>query len=335
MWDMADQPAGTELPPPPPPPPADPASAGAGWPTGPFPTGDYAWSPAPPPTGRRRWLPIAAVAAVVVVAAAVGVPIGLLARGNQSPSSSAPTPSGAPSSAAASQASALYREALAATRQAAGFHYVADTVGLETQHVVGDAGASGGTQAITFDSTYGSEQFNLVLVGQTVYFQGNTPAIEDQLGVSAAKAPSLDGQWVSVSPGDGPYTVLQPGITTADQAQEMTLVPTSMTPFTASGGVSAIRLTGTVPPQGGAPAATGHLDITAGSHEPITYVEALSAAGRTVTSTTSFTRWGTAPAVAAPSGAVAWSTLGASQPPGGYGSGGGANAAPTQTPQGI
>jgi hypothetical protein len=219
------------------------------------------------------------------------------------------------------------------TRASPGFHYVADTTGVESQHIVGDAGPSSGRQVITFASTYGMEQFTLLLLDNTVYFQGNTPAFEDQLGVPAARAQSLQSAWISVSVGEGPYTVLHPGITAADQAQEMSLLPTSTTTVTAASGVDAVRVLGTLPPQQNAPAGAAHVDIAAGSHLPIRYMSTVTFGGTTVTSTNTFSNWGTAPSVTAPPGAVAWSSLGGAQPPGGYGSGG-ANPGATPSPQG-
>jgi hypothetical protein len=47
-----------------------------------------------------------------------------------------------------------------------------------------------------------------------------------------------------------------------------------------------------------------------------------------VSSSTTFSNWGSAPNPSAPSGAVAWSTLNTAEPPGGYGSGGGGNGTP-------
>lgn len=293
----------------------------------------YAWQP-PGPGPRRRVRPIVVItilAGAIVGAAAVGIPVGLLTRSG----SSAPVAgSGStPSPAAASEAAAAYRQAISAMRASAGFHYVAVTTGTN-QRITGDAGQAGGRQLITVTSSYGDEQFTLILVAGTVYFQGNAPAVEDQLGVAASGAASLSGRWVSVVSGDGPYTVLAPGITVADQAQETALVPTSSSSLT-SGGRTLTRLSGTVPPQQGAPPGTGHLDIAPDSHLPASYVSLISAGGATLTSTVTFSGWGTAPVVTAPSGAVAWSTLGASEPPGGYGSGGGSAGAPTSTPQGI
>ena len=216
-------------------------------------------------------------------------------------------------------ARALYRQSLAAANASAGFHYLAVTTGdSSNQKFVGDAGQAAGTQVITLDSTYGSEQFTLVLVGGTVYFQGNGPALRDQLGVPAANTAGLAGKWISVASGDGPYGVIAPGITVTDQVQETLLAPTSTQ--TISGG--GVRVLGTVTTLQGATGGSGHLDVDAGSHLPTAYVASFTSSGTSTTSTTTFSSWGTAPSVTAPAGAVAWSTLGASSPPGGYGSGG-------------
>jgi hypothetical protein len=251
--------------------------------------------------------------------------VGLLTRAPSTPTppSSAATSPGASSSAAV-QARALYRQALAAGNASAGFHYVAISTGSVSQTIVGDAGKDGGTQVITMSSTYGTEQFKLVLTGGVVYFQGNDAALQDQLGVAAAKAPTLINQWISVSSGDGPDSVVAPGITVSDQMAETVLVPKSTT---ATGG-GRTRIVGTVATQRGL-TATAHLDVDSGSLLPMAYVT-LDSGGSATTSTVTFDHWGTAPTATAPAGAVAWSTLGASQPPGGYGNGG---ATGSQTPQ--
>jgi hypothetical protein len=174
-------------------------------------------------------------------------------------------------------------------------------------------------------STYGTEQFKLVLVGGTVYFQGNGPALQDQLGVPAASASNLQEKWISVQSGDGPYSVVAPGITVSDQMAETVLVPKS----TAAAGGGRTRIVGTVATQTGS-TATAHLDVDSGSRLPMAYATLDNSGGSTTTSTVTFSNWGKAPTATAPAGAVAWSTLGASEPPGGYGNGG---ATGSQTPQ--
>ncbi len=189
-----------------------------------FPPQPPAWPPAPSTTPPRRTSPILAVvalfAATGIIAAGIGVGSVLLVRHIQGTQSTSGSPTAVPATTgSAAEARALYQQAVASTRASTGFHYVAVTAGGYPQTIVGDAGQSGGSQAITFDSNYGAEQFTLLLVGTTVYFKGNVPAIEDQLGVSAASATSVDGKWVSVVGGNGPYTILQPGITAGSQAK--------------------------------------------------------------------------------------------------------------------
>ncbi len=288
--------------------------------------------PPPPPTAaqpsparrRRPALVALASAGALIAGGAVGATIGILTRppAAVSPGSASRTPS-APS-AATMKAAALYRQALTAANASAGVHYVATSTGdSSNQKFIGDAGQAGGTQLITLDSTYGHEQFTLFLVGGTVYFQGNAPSLRDQLGVSAARAPSVAGTWISVVSGDGPYGVIAPGITVGDQVGETLLVPTSSQALPGGG----VRIMGTLPARSGA-TGSAHLDVAAGSNLPRTYVVSTTAQGTTTTSTTTFSGWGTAPTVTAPTGAVAWTTLGASSPPGGYGSGG-ASTSPT------
>lgn len=309
-----------------------------------FPPQPPAWPPAPSTAPPRRHSRTLAVVALFVttglVAAAIGVGGVLLVRHIQGTPSNINGPTLAPgSSAGAAQARALYAQAIAATRGTTGFHYVAVSKGGSSQTIVGDAGQSSGRQTITFVSSYGTEQFTLLLVNGTVYFQGNTPAVEDQLGVSAATAPSVANKVISVVQGDGPYTVLQPGITTSSQAGEMALTPQSSARVTAQGDVTATRISGIVPPTNGLPAGTGSLDIAPSSDLPITYtstVSASTASGNVVlTFTTTFSAWGTAPSVTPPSGATAWSSLTTAQPPAGYGSGATPAAAPTATPGAI
>jgi hypothetical protein len=261
----------------------------------------------------------------IVVFAAVFVPLALTGG-----HSSSQTPTTATANPAVRQADTLYQEALAAANAAAGYHYVASsTAAGATQTIVGDAGQKGGSQVLTL----GTEQFSLRLVDDIVYFEGNTPALEDQLGVAAASAPGLDGTWISVSPGDGPYTQLEEGITVASSIQEVVLDPTSTSPVMTSSG-AATRISGTV--SGDAGAGTGHLDVSPSSHLPIDYATSSSGVGVTETDTTAFSDWGTAPSVTVPAGATAWAGLGASEPSGGYGSGlfpsAGASPAATPTP---
>jgi hypothetical protein len=308
-----------------------PASSFDTWALPPQPPSLPSTPPVHPPRRASRPLTLAAaMIATVLIGAAGGVAVAFVTRSQPSaPAGGSLTPG--PANPGTSQASALYQRALSTIRGAAGFKYVSVSTGTPSETIAGVAGQLGGRQDITFNSSYGGEQFTLLLVGTTVYFQGNTPAIEDQLGVAAAGAPALAGKWVSVVTGNGPYHVLEQGITAADQAQpqQMPMVPTSTTRMTTSDGTAVTRILGTLPTQPG----TAHLDIATGSGIPLSYVVRSTINGTTATMTTTFSQWGTAPSVSAPSGAVAWSTLVTSPPPGGYGNGGASSASPSATPQ--
>jgi hypothetical protein len=75
-------------------------------------------------------------------------------------------------------------------------------------------------------------------------------------------------------------------------------------------------------------------DVAPTSNIPVDYSSSFTVSGTSITSTTTFSQWGTAPTVTTPTGAVAWSSLTTAAPPGGYGSGG-TSAAPTPTPSGA
>src|SRR3984957_5121405 len=289
--------------------------------------------PATPPKRTSRALGLgAAIVATILIGAIGGVAVAFLTRTHtQTPASNgAPAP---PTNAPPPPALSLYQKALGTMRAAPGFHYVSSSNGPEPEGFVGDAGVSDGRQDITFTTSYGAEKFTLLLLGGTVYFQGNTAAVEDQLGVVTADAAPLQNKWVSVVTGNGPYSVLQPGITVADQVSQLQFVPQS-TQATTVGGTAATRILGSIPAANGDPASTVQFDVAPTSNIPLDYTSSFTVSGTSITSTTTFSQWGTAPTVTAPTGAVAWSSLTTAAPPGGYGSGGN-SAAPTPTPSGA
>ena len=292
--------------------------------------------PGTPPKRTSRTLGLgAAIVATILIGAVGGVGVAFLTRSHAQTPSSGGAPTALPTNAPPSPALSLYEKSLATMRAAAGFHYVNASNGPTPETITGDAGASGGRQDITFTASYGQEKFTLLLVGRTVYFEGNTAAVEDQLGVVTADAANLQNKWVSVASGDGPYGVLQPGITVADQTAELQFRPASTTQVTTTGGTAATRILGSIPASNGNPAATAQLDVAPTSNIPVDYSSSFTVSGASITSTTTFSAWGTAPTVSAPSGPVAWSSLTTATPPGGYGSGGSTAGAPTPTPGGA
>jgi hypothetical protein len=301
-----------------------------------FPPQPPAWPSMPPAAPQKRTSRAlgvgAAIVATVLIGAAGGVGVAFLTRAHTQTPSGGGTPTSLPTNAPPSAALSLYQKSLATMRAATGFHYVNTSNGPDPETITGDAGVAGGRQDITFTAAYGTEKFTLLLVNHIVYFEGNTAAVEDQLGVVAANAAKLQNTWVSVVRGNGPYNMLQPGITIADQVSEVQFVPASTTQVTTTGGTAATRILGSIPPSNGNPAETMQLDVAPTSNTPLEYSSSFTVSGAAVTSTTTFSAWGTAPTVTAPAGAVAWSSLATATPPGGYGTGGNAAGTPTPTP---
>jgi hypothetical protein len=289
--------------------------------------------PATPPKRSSRALGLgAAIVATILIGAIGGVAVAFLTRAHTPTSSGGGSPTALPTNAPPSPALSLYQKSLATMRAATGFHYVNTSNGPEPETITGDAGVSGGRQEITFTASYGAEQFTLLLVGATVYFEGNTAAVEDQLGVVKADAAALQNKWVSVVTGNGPYKILQPGITVADQIVEVQFVPASTTQVTTAAGTAATRILGNIPASNNSPAATAQLDVAPESNIPVDFSSSFTVNGTAITSTTTFSEWGTAPTVTTPSGAVAWTSLTTATPPGGYGSGGTGATGPTPAP---
>ena len=262
----------------------------------------------------------ATIAAIALAGAAGGAVVTFATR--------APTPARAKSPApltvatpnpAVIQATALYHQALVALSESPGFHYVAISPGPESETIVGDAGRGVGRQVITLKTGYGVEDFSLLLIAtDVVYFEGNIPALEDQLGVSSGHAATLQDTWISVSPFDGPYSILAPGMTVNDQVNWLPLSPAS-TSSVHSGATTLTRISGAV--ETGAITAKAYLDIDAGSDHPTAYVSTTTVDGKPATTSDTFSDWGELVAVAPPAGAIKWSTLGARPPKDGYGGG--------------
>ena len=273
----------------------------------------------PPIRRRRPAVRVAALVVTLVLIGAVVLPVVILTGLGSS-----------------SQASSLYSQSMQAAANATGFHYASSWTGGGQPPLTfsGDAGPEDGSQADNEPSAFGDEQYDLILAAdQTVYFEGNPAALEDQLGVPASAAPALAGDWISLSTGDGPYNQEQDGLTIASEIGIPGFVATATGQVTGADGAQLTRVTGTVPASDGIPNGSVQLDIAPGSDLPISIVVSYSDGS---VETITYSQWGTAPSVAVPTGAIAWSSLTTSEPPDGYGSGEtpapSAAPAPTATP---
>lgn len=300
-----------------------PYGAGPGWSSPP-----PGWEAQPPPlgpwpAGRRRPAVsrglVLLIVAVVVVFLGAGLGIG---------AAIAPTSPQAAAHAEASQAQAAFNRAMAAARRSGSFHYSETSGGAgQSETIVGNAGKNGGTQTIT----QGSDTFHLVLVGSTVYFNGNAAAMADPtvLNAPAAVATKDAGKWISVPRSAGAaWQSFEVGITTGSNlsqlgsgSQGLGFTGTKVTSGT-TGGTATTVIHGTLRADTGDATNDAILTVDSATNLPMSFTASASGAGGNQQLDWRFDHWGLAVHPTAPANAIPYSSLGAS-PPTSAGSGGG------------
>lgn len=230
----------------------------------------------------------------LVIVAALGTEIALAATQTR------PTPSPSPLQ--------LVQKALTAADKEAAFHYrsVWSSDGF-SQVVVGDARPSSGTQSVSV----GPDRFTVVCFDRIVLFKGDADALRDQLGLVAATATKVAGQWIALTPSDGPYQDLEDSVTTSTALEEVRIAPRRSSPARRVDGVEVSRITGEFPAVMTGQVVTGsaRLDLLAGSDLPTAYAAGGSNAGQPWSTTVTFSRWGDRSAITPPTTKVSYSLL--------------------------
>ena len=92
----------------------------------------------------------------------------------------------------------VLNRALAAAKTEPTVHFVASsTVGKRTYTVSGDAAAKTGAQDITLRDGTQTGSMKVLLVHNTVYFEGDKLGLTNYLGLSSSLAPAYAGKWIS------------------------------------------------------------------------------------------------------------------------------------------
>ena len=242
------------------------------------------------------------IALVVVVVIGVGFAIGALLA----PAS--------PKTAAVG----LVKSSTAAAEQAGTFHYVEiSTNDGSINRIRGDAAPDSGRQTITARGKAGLDVFDLRLVSGVVYFRGNRAAVIDQLGVPTGKAAAVVDRWVAIHKGQGAYKTFAAGITTSSNISQLTdtFVPTSSQDITGSS-PPATRVLGALFAGKGKPSVgAAALVVTKSSSLPQSMTgAAVGTDGTRLSLTWTFSRWHQKVMVAAPAGALPYSSIGATTP---------------------
>lgn len=263
----------------------------------------YAWPYVPPPPPRppvsaeerrrqRRRLLVFGV--VLLLAIGAGTGIGAVI---------APTN---PRSVAAS----LLHQSVSAAAGASSYHYrELSTLYGAHDDITGVALRNGGRQLINQQCKTGTSIFDLRLVNGIVYFRGNQAAVLYELGVASTKVASLTDRWVKVTRGESPYKTFAVGIKTKSNISQLT---TAFIPFSShelpGSSPSSTEITGALQTRG-KPVGTADLVISRPNLLPRTFRgSAVNKLGRYNLSWR-FNKYGEKVSVAAPNGAIPFSSL--------------------------
>ncbi len=214
----------------------------------------------------------------------------------------------------APEARRIVRAALKSTIEGGSFHYVSQfTSGGVTQTTDGDAGPASGKQVITI----GSDTFTVLVIGPSCYFQGDANQMVEQLGLPKSIATAHAGQWISLSPSDLPYQSVYVAVTTRSAlSSNIAFAPHQEAGRSRRAGYRVLQITGpmineVVNGQTQQAKGTAALYVTTSRpHLPVAYTQNGKIDKVESKLVMTFSKWGEIVNVAAPQGAVGYSSLG-------------------------
>jgi hypothetical protein len=168
------------------------------------------------------------------------------------------------------------------------------------------AGRQDGLQSINFRLGTKNGQVSIILVGTTVYINGNSFGLEQYLGFSTGAAEREAGHWLSIEEPDASlvnvYEAVAAGLTVSSTVSELAMTgPLSETAVKRLGGQQVIGIKGTTVVNSQAPATPQVLYLkSTGEHLPVQAVQSYKGQASTET----MGPWGQAPAVHVPPGAA-------------------------------
>jgi hypothetical protein len=167
------------------------------------------------------------------------------------------------------------------------------------------AGPDRGTQTVKI----GSDSGLIKVLPNATYIQGSAAALQRLFDVPAAAATKVAGKWVILTPSDPEYKSVTIGVTLPSELQELDLQGTLRTESYSRNGTQGTLISGSLPPSANITKGLGALLVTTGPHPlPEEFAE-FQATGATAFDET-FSLWGAAELVQAPSGAVPLPTAG-------------------------
>jgi hypothetical protein len=209
---------------------------------------------------------------------------------------------------------ALLVYAVASTEHEYSVHYVSRSVsGDESTTLVGDTSSLGvGRQDVTLRDGRSTGQVQVRLVANEVYFRGDQFGLATYLGMPSPLARRYAQRWIAFSSSDTGYTQISEALTLSTVISEIGLAgPLTMAASTRIGGVRVLGVHGTwhsVENAGYSGPATLYL-TTQSSHLPVLLQLEGDINPRGGTGQVAFSHWNEGFKIAAPKGAVAYSSI--------------------------
>jgi hypothetical protein len=134
-----------------------------------------------------------------------------------------PAPASAANNATTPTAQSEYQAALKATAGKT-VHFVssASENGV-TIHVTGDAGPNSGTQSLTVSKGNTTERVKAKTIGSIGFVEGNSTALHNVLGLTAAQSRTYAGKWLSFPSSNSAFDDLLGGLLSAEIPEELQL----------------------------------------------------------------------------------------------------------------
>jgi hypothetical protein len=201
----------------------------------------------------------------------------------------------------------LLSASLAAARREAGVDWVGTSHVSDTSvTLTTKAGRQDGVQSINFRIGAKAGQVSIILVGTTVYLQGNVFGLQQYLGFSASAAQKETGHWLSIAEPDATlvtiFETVAAGLTVSSTVSELAMSgPLTETAAKKVSGQNVVGIRGTTLPDSETPSTPQVLYVkSTGEHLPVEAVQLY----KTETSSEVLGPWGQAPPAHAPAGAV-------------------------------
>jgi hypothetical protein len=153
---------------------------------------------------------VALVALGTSASAALGLGLGLCPPAGAAPAS-------------ATDATSLYHEAIATTRDWS-VHYASQAkVSNGSLVETGDAGPASGTQQVALGQGSQVDHASIIVIGGITYLKGNAAALRDLAGLSPGQATVAAGQWVDFATDNTALASVSDGVRSTDVAHELAL----------------------------------------------------------------------------------------------------------------